>query len=722
MAAFPDTVTLDLRLADDILDFDGLNDVVGMGDVLDQLGSFTIEAWIKPDALPGTAMRILSKDTGTVGWALEIGSGGARVIRFLGREWSTVSHDSSAVLEAGIWQHVAGVFDDTANTVKIYRNAVEVKSSTAVVGSPVDNVAVLSIGANQQGAASYLNGKIRDVRLWNTARTQAQVLANMELELVGNESGLLGYWRLDEGTGTTATDLAAPAQNGTITGATWVKAGGPFWTNVLGDVRVRESIRCKYGIDSDDEAQRTAGAGTLEFGLKNDPSNSGGVTGFYSPGHASVQVGFEIGIETRLAITEGATRFVKHRGRLVRVEPRPGVSGPRDVRCLALDWMGAAVLHKIDLLDLAKNVRSDVFLGRVVDNVPQGPVSRSFGVGQETFAFAGDDLRDERVTAFAAMDRVTLSEFGYTTPIGDTGQGGTLLYQDRHARVKNTTVERTFTQADPVEATLARDESDIRNRVEVVVYPRQVGASPEVLYTLQTTIPLIPGEQRTIKGRYTDSSNRDVRIAGDAMITPVISTDYQFSSSAGGGGDLNAILSVTTDFGATTVEFVLKNIGGVSGFVTKLQARGTAVRTYDPVDMVAEDLTSQLNHFKRTERLTLAYQDEPLVGQDFADNVLSRRKSPKTRLERFTVPAHRSQSLLDACLALEPGDRIAWSESVSAINEQFFINGVELQLLKASEGIAIDFSYWVTPASTEAYWLLGTTGSSELGQTTVLGF
>ena len=36
---------------------------------------------------------------------------------------------------------------------------------------------------------------------------------------------LVGYWRLNEGTGTTATDASGYGHNGTITGAAWVNDG-----------------------------------------------------------------------------------------------------------------------------------------------------------------------------------------------------------------------------------------------------------------------------------------------------------------------------------------------------------------------------------------------------------------------------------------------------------------------------------------------------------------
>ena len=64
----------------------------------------------------------------------------------------------------------------------------------------------------------YFQGKIADVRVWNTARTEEQVRTNKDRVLQGNEAGLVGYWRLNEGAGTTAIDSTASVNNGTYVG------------------------------------------------------------------------------------------------------------------------------------------------------------------------------------------------------------------------------------------------------------------------------------------------------------------------------------------------------------------------------------------------------------------------------------------------------------------------------------------------------------------------
>ena len=44
----------------------------------------------------------------------------------------------------------------------------------------------------------------------------------MNQTLNGNEPGLVGYWKFDEGTGTTTADATSNGNDGTISGAIWV--------------------------------------------------------------------------------------------------------------------------------------------------------------------------------------------------------------------------------------------------------------------------------------------------------------------------------------------------------------------------------------------------------------------------------------------------------------------------------------------------------------------
>jgi hypothetical protein len=62
----------------------------------------------------------------------------------------------------------------------------------------------------------HFTGSIDELRIWNTVRSQAQIQQNMNFRLIGNEAGLVGYYRFDEGTGATAIDATGSGNDGAL--------------------------------------------------------------------------------------------------------------------------------------------------------------------------------------------------------------------------------------------------------------------------------------------------------------------------------------------------------------------------------------------------------------------------------------------------------------------------------------------------------------------------
>jgi len=123
------------------------------------------------------------------------------------------------------WFHLAVVCDG-AGKITAYVNGVE--KGTKMYPGLATVATTLTIGRSALVNAT-LDGIIDEVRVWNVARTAGQLSATMKTRLVGNEAGLVGYWRFDEGTGSMAVDSSSKKHDAIlVSGPTWVPSGAPL--------------------------------------------------------------------------------------------------------------------------------------------------------------------------------------------------------------------------------------------------------------------------------------------------------------------------------------------------------------------------------------------------------------------------------------------------------------------------------------------------------------
>jgi len=254
------TVTFDPNNlpANTALSFDGLNDYVTMGAAPElNVGGppnngLTLECWFRKEgtgitAGSGsggvTAVPLFGKGRGESDGSnidcnifFGITTGGILVADFESQA-TGLNHPitaTNAPIVNGTWYHAAVTYDGATSTWKMYLNGDEVGTATPSVAGSVprfDSIQHFGIGTamNSSGATEgAFAGVIDEARVWNRARSAAEIAAAKDLEL-SSGTGLIGRFGLNEATSTTAASSTGVSVGTLTNGPVWVP-GAPFAT------------------------------------------------------------------------------------------------------------------------------------------------------------------------------------------------------------------------------------------------------------------------------------------------------------------------------------------------------------------------------------------------------------------------------------------------------------------------------------------------------------
>ena len=210
------------------LSFDGTDDYVEIGDVdiLDGATEFTISFWINFGALPGAygaAQHVISK-----GAALTISihninsSGGGPGVSVPGTlaiagytlSTSTWYHMAVTMVSGGFNTYINGALESPADQGS--------GVTIANVNTPITIAAKNMVGSEPSG---FVNAIIDEVAIFDATRdlSEIQAIYNSGTPTdLSDEDDLVGYWRMEENTGTTVADSSSNSNEGTLTNSpTW---------------------------------------------------------------------------------------------------------------------------------------------------------------------------------------------------------------------------------------------------------------------------------------------------------------------------------------------------------------------------------------------------------------------------------------------------------------------------------------------------------------------
>ena len=257
------------------VDFDGTDDYA----IVDNSGgefsfgnassdtAFSGSAWIKFDS--ATNFQILTCADGSstdVEWQFRVLNGGQLyACLFDANASNSIRCTATSTLSTGTWYHVGFSYDGSGSEtgLNLYLNGSPIAATQAEVGTYIAMHAQsteVRIGSLNYDTDQFANGKIDEPAIFGSELSAEQFLAIYN----GGEPASLtsyspiGWWRFEEGTGTSIADSSGNGHTATLT-------NGPTFST---DVPAAAAFTNTYSVDFDgtDDYAAIADANDLSFG------------------------------------------------------------------------------------------------------------------------------------------------------------------------------------------------------------------------------------------------------------------------------------------------------------------------------------------------------------------------------------------------------------------------------------------------------------------------
>lgn len=276
------------------LSFDGTGDYVQLSTSEPfKITSKSVTFWGNLTSIPNTFRLAVGGNSSN--WYTGFASNGRMISSHVNSTWSQrVTYSSTNILTDNTWDHYAYTWDVNGSivTVRLYKNGKLVGSDDFADGYSSAYGSLFILGALSPSSA-FFQGKLDELKLYNTALTPEQVLqdmnagASLTVGIDANEADEIidgagappiAEWKFDEHQGTTAYDTSGNGNDGAVNGATWkqgcqqgaclefdgdndqIALGSGAWSTITGPVTVNAWVKTtsnsaagiisKYGTNS----------------------------------------------------------------------------------------------------------------------------------------------------------------------------------------------------------------------------------------------------------------------------------------------------------------------------------------------------------------------------------------------------------------------------------------------------------------------------------------
>ncbi len=181
------------------LHFDGINDFIECPSPINGGGDFTFEAWFKSEPNGSGFKRLVSMNGPNS--RFELGVDQENIAYFVHEDNTAgTSHTTTSSFVGGVQcHHLASVKSGTDFTLYLDGMQIVFIEDHFANNFSLGGGQTMRLGRWGTSAGEYWTGMIDEVRVWDVARTQSEILATMNVQLFGSEVNLQAYYDFNQG-------------------------------------------------------------------------------------------------------------------------------------------------------------------------------------------------------------------------------------------------------------------------------------------------------------------------------------------------------------------------------------------------------------------------------------------------------------------------------------------------------------------------------------------